>query len=203
MRRVRALLVIAAMLAAASAHYVVRSGDTLSRIARHHGTSPAAIATANDLEDANFIYPGQLLDVPAVSSQQRAASRAEAERLVEAAAGRYGWNPAFVKAVAYLESGFNNRVVSSSGAVGIMQVLPSTGEFVSDQLVGRPLDLSVPADNVEAGVAFLDYLYGLTGGDARLTLAGYYQGLRSVRQHGVYDSTEQYIANVLALKQRF
>jgi N-acetylmuramoyl-L-alanine amidase len=84
-----------------------------------------------------------------------------------------------------------------------MQVMPDTGRFVSHELVGRELDLEDPYDNVVAGIAFLQHLWELTDGDVEQTLAGYYQGLRSVRDHGMYDDTERYIANVLALRDRF
>jgi N-acetylmuramoyl-L-alanine amidase len=43
----------------------------------------------------------------------------------------------------------------------------------------------------------------LPDGDVEQTLAGYYQGLRSVRENGRYASTDRYIANVLALRERF
>jgi N-acetylmuramoyl-L-alanine amidase len=112
-------------------------------------------------------------------------------------------SPAFVKAVAWQESGWNQQVVSSANAIGVMQVLPSTGRFVSSYLVGRTLDLNDPVDNVEAGVAFLRYLYRYTGGDVRMTLAGYYQGLRSVNQNGMYSDTVRYIDNVTALRARY
>ena len=59
------------------------------------------------------------------------------------------------------------------------------------------------ADNVRAGVLFLDELYALTGGDVRMTLAGYFQGLANVRRNGMFNATERYIDNVLALRERF
>jgi N-acetylmuramoyl-L-alanine amidase len=132
-----------------------------------------------------------------------AAARAEAGAIIHRVARANGWSPAFVKALAWQESGWQQDVVSSAGAVGIMQVMPETGEFVSRHLVGRSLDLDDPEDNVVAGVAFLQYLWELTDGDPELTLAGYYQGLRSVREVGMHDHTERYIANVLALRERF
>ena len=67
----------------------------------------------------------------------------------------------------------------------------------------RELDLTDPYDNVTAGVAFLDYLHDVTGGDIRLILGGYYQGLRSIDRNGFYRDTEQYIDNVLALRDRY
>lgn len=81
--------------------------------------------------------------------------------------------------------------------------MPDTGRFVSKHLVGRPLDLRDPTDNVEAGVAFLDYLYRLTGGDTKLTLGGYFQGLASIEQRGMDRATKHYIDLVLTVRKRY
>jgi N-acetylmuramoyl-L-alanine amidase len=155
----------------------------------------------------DLLLAGRRLHVPGGGSTApsvvHAGGRAEVGVLLEQTAARYGLDPAMVKAVAWQESGWKQGVVSPDNAIGIMQVLPSTGRFVGDSLVGRSLDLSNPADNVEAGVAFLAYLRRLTGGDDRTTLAGYYQGLRSLRLNGPYTDTERYIDNVLALRGRF
>ena len=70
-------------------------------------------------------------------------------------------------------------------------------------MVGRRLNLLNTQDNITAGVAFLDYLWRLTDGNVRRTLAGYYQGLQSVSDNGMYPSTKTYIANILALRDRF
>lgn len=182
--------------------YVVRSGDTLSTIAWRFGVSVASVVHANRLGSANLLTRGQRLVIPA-SRPRPAASRAQVETLLEGTAARYGWSPGMVKAVAMVESGWNNSVVSDSGAYGIMQVLPDTGRFVSRHVVGRSLDLRDPADNVEAGVAFLDYLHGLTDGDTRLTLGSYYQGLASIRQHGMFADTNHYIDMILAVRKRY
>jgi hypothetical protein len=53
-------------------------------------------------------------------------------------------------------------------------------------------------------VAFLDYLYGATGGDVRLTLGSYdHQGLSSIRQHGRWTDTTRYVDTVLAVRKRY
>lgn len=194
--------------------HVVAPGEVLSRIAAQYGMSVQALVDANGLSDANYIRVGQRLTIPgsaagpadtagdAPAPAPAAASRDDAERMIEQVAAEYGWNPAWIKALAWQESGFQMSVRSSTGAVGVMQVMPGTGKFVS-RLVGRPLDLHDLRDNVVAGVAFLDYLYGLTGADIDRTLAGYYQGLASVRRNGMYDDTRRYIANIKALKVRF
>jgi soluble lytic murein transglycosylase-like protein len=186
--------------------HAVARGETLSGIALRYRVQAADIAAANDLGDGSLIREGQRLIIPGGALATAAAARAsrdEVRALIERTAGQYGWNPAFVKAIAWQESGWNNQAVSSVGAVGIMQVMPETGRFVSKYLVGRHLDLSDPADNVLAGVAYLEYLHDLTGGDARMILGGYYQGLRSIAENGIYEETVRYADNVLALKGRF
>jgi LysM repeat protein len=198
-----------------SLRYTVARGDTLSRIATRHGVPLQVVVDANGITDPNRILVGQVLLIPldgatatpapapAPSAPSGPLTREEVGDLIVEVATDYGWNPAWVKALAWQESGWQQSVVSHVGAKGIMQVMPGTGDFVSRRLVGRTLDLDSPRDNVTAGVAFLDYLHDLTGGDIEQTLAGYYQGLASVRRNGMYADTERYIANVIALKARF
>jgi LysM repeat protein len=195
-----ALVPLVAAAVTLQASYTVRPGDTLSDLARRHGTTVPELARVNAIPNPDRIHVGQWLALPAT---QAAVGRAEVGSLLDQGARRYGWTPSFVKALAWQESGWQTDVVSDAGAVGVMQVLPSTGRFVSRELVGRDLDLHDPADNIEAGVAFLDYLYRLTDRDTRLTLAGYYQGLASVRRNGAYPETERFIENVLVLRAHF
>ncbi len=194
--------------------YTVRAGDALSRIAARHGVTLAAIEAANGIADPNRIVVGQRLTIPAGAAPAPPTAtpprRPRPPRIgPRSGASSRRWRastagvPAFVKALAWQESGWQMTRVSTTGARGIMQVMPGTGDFVARTLVGRPLDLADARDNITAGVAFLDYLYALTGGDAEATLAGYYQGLASVRRNGIYPSTERYVANVLALRARF
>lgn len=199
--------------------HTVATGEHLSGIAARYGTTVSAIVEANDLGDANAIRAGQRIVVPGASGSTESAptdgpstasapaagptGSAEVGALLEEIASAHGWNPAMVKAIAWQESGWRNDVVSSADARGIMQVLPSTGEWVSTYLSDRPLDLNDPRDNITAGVLFLDYLHDVTGGDVEMILAGYYQGLRSVADNGRYATTDRYIENVLALRARY
>ena len=189
--------------------HVVAPGETLMGISIRYGVTMRRIAAANDITSLNLVYAGQRLRIPSgtatssTTATPSVLSSGDVGVLLEQTAQRYGFKPAFIKAIAYQESGWQQHVRSSAGAVGVMQVLPSTGDFVGRYVVGRSLDLRRAQDNITAGVAFVDYLWQLTGGDVRKTLAGYYQGLASVRQNGMYPSTKQYIANVLALRDRF
>jgi hypothetical protein len=81
--------------------------------------------------------------------------------------------------------------------------MPGTSRWLSQYVVHRPLDIRRAQDNVTAGVALLAVLLRETRGDVRTAVAGYYQGLASVRQRGMYADTKQYVANVLALRNRF
>jgi soluble lytic murein transglycosylase-like protein len=117
-------------------------------------------------------------------------------------AAEYGVPPDLLKALAWFESGWNNELVSSAGAIGIGQVLPITGDFVSEVLIGAPIDLDVPEENVRAATRYLRYLLD-EAGDVRLAIASYYQGLRATRAHGIYASSEFYVDGIMALRDRF
>jgi LysM repeat protein len=121
-------------------------------------------------------------------------------RLVERVAEREGVDPDLALAVSWQEAGWRQHHVSPDAAIGAMQVIPSTGSWISG-VVGRDLDLMRVRDNVTAGVVLLAEL--TEAADRRHAVAGYYQGLAGVRAHGMYDDTRAYVANVLALQRAF
>jgi soluble lytic murein transglycosylase-like protein len=124
-------------------------------------------------------------------------------KLVQSVASLHGVSPSLAAAIAWQESGFNNGMVSSANARGVMQVMPGTWSYVQDNLADRALDPNSATDNVHAGVLYLKRLLADTGGDENAAIAGYYQGLGSVRSRGLFDDTKQYVANVQALRGRF
>jgi LysM repeat protein len=130
-----------------------------------------------------------------------APSKAQMQAKVVATARAIGVDTALAQAVAYQESGFNPSVVSPANAIGTMQVIPSSGVWAS-QLVGRPLNLLNPDDNVVAGVAILRSLVR-TSPDLATAIAGYYQGSASVKRNGMFADTRRYVANVQTLMTRF
>jgi soluble lytic murein transglycosylase-like protein len=95
-------------------------------------------------------------------------------------------------AVAWQESGFNNDLVSSADARGVMQILPGTWQWIQHSLDtgGPPLAPASAVDNVRGGVLMLHSLLNATGGDPAMAAAGYFQGLPSVQQNGMYPETQ-------------
>jgi soluble lytic murein transglycosylase-like protein len=122
-------------------------------------------------------------------------------QLIVRAARRHGVPTSLALALAYQESGFQQRVVSSVDAIGAMQVLPSTGRALA-RLHGRPFDLLKASDNVEAGVLLLRDLLQAAGSVDK-ALAGYYQGLGSLARIGPLPQTKLYVRNVKLLRSRF
>jgi LysM repeat protein len=111
---------------------------------------------------------------------------------------------ALAQAVGWQESGFNNDLVSAADARGVMQILPGTWDWINRTLTaGQPLAPASAASNVRGGVLLLHSLLNATGGDPAMAAAGYYQGLSSVQQHGMYSDTQQYVNNVLSLERQF
>lgn len=134
-------------------------------------------------------------------SRRSLPSQSQMRDLIAARARANGVDPALALAVSYQESGWNMHVVSVANAVGAMQVIPATTEWISG-VVGRRLDPLDPHDNATTGVVLLKIL-GQTAGSDRQAVAGYYQGLRSVRERGMFPDTRRYVDNVMALRARF
>jgi LysM repeat protein len=128
-------------------------------------------------------------------------SQAGMRDIIVAKARANGVDPALALAVSYQESGWNMHAVSVANAVGAMQVIPATSDWISG-VVGRRLDPTSPSDNATTGVVLLKILTRAASSE-RQAVAAYYQGLRSVRANGMFADTRRYVANVMALKARF
>jgi soluble lytic murein transglycosylase-like protein len=214
----------------AAGSYVVQPGDTLSAIAARAGVSVASLAAANGLDLNGVLVAGSALrlsgsastvyvstsSAPAVSQPVGAAAQGSVadppyptpERLSASQIGQVaaanGVSPSLAAAVAWQESGFNNNLVSSADARGIMQILPGTWQYIENSLnAGTPLAPASAFDNVRGGALLLRSLLNSTGGNSSLAAAGYYQGLPSVQRYGVYPETQRYVNSVMALRQQF
>ena len=123
-------------------------------------------------------------------------TREQVRQLVVATAKHYGVPPNLALAIAWQESGWQQRRISSAGAIGVMQVMPGTGRWM-ELYVGRSLRLRDSHDNVLAGVRTLKVLLDSTSRNKR-AVAAYYQGLGAVRSRGLFDDTKRYVAAVRA-----
>jgi soluble lytic murein transglycosylase-like protein len=201
--------------------YTVRWGDTLSGLAASARVPVSSIAAMNGLDPSRPLLAGTVIKLPAgAPAPPRASQPAPAATVVPAAgpqptpgrvgaadvqriAAEHGVSPSLAAAIAWQESGFNNAMVSSANARGVMQVMPGTWDWIQQNLAHGPLDPASPTDNVHAGVMYLQHLLDQTGGDESTAIAGYYQGLGAVRSRGLFDDTKQYVNNVQALRGRF
>lgn len=192
--------------------YTIVAGDSISVVAKAIGSSTGELMELNNLDDANLIRVGQVLQLPAGSSlaaldptasyrQLPSGLTSKPERLVmipsfERWSARYGIDPALLMAVAYRESGWQTDVVSSSGAVGVGQIMPKTGEWIASDLIGEPgLDRWNADDNIRMSARYLSWLQGYMN-DPDLAIAAYYQGPGAVQAVGLYDDTIEYVENV-------
>jgi soluble lytic murein transglycosylase-like protein len=206
-----ALAPLAALVPVAGA-YVVRPGDTLWGLSGRYQVPVSALADANHLRNPNRLLAGAKLVVPprpaAVSSRLPARLVRQPDKLAlrprfSQWAHAYGVPTDLLEALTWWESGWQNDVVSSTGAVGIGQLMPATVDFVRNQLLHARLDPTRPDDNIRMSARFLRHLLDQTGGRADTAVAAYYQGLKSVTAGHLLDETRRYVAGVTALRGRF
>ena len=135
----------------------------------------------------------------AILAGRSVPSRSETKALIIRIARQQGVDTRLALAIAYQESGWNQRAVSPANAIGVMQVIPSGGQWASG-LVGRRLDLLRTTDNITAGVVMLRAL-GRSTDTMEKAVAAYYQGLGALQKHGMYSDTKLYVRNVMLLRK--
>jgi len=126
----------------------------------------------------------------------RAFTQQDIDAAIDEAAARHHVDPSLVRSVVKVESNFNPNAVSRKGAMGLMQLMPSTARSLN---VANPFD---PAQNVDAGVRHLRKLLDSYGGNVRLTLAAYNAGAGAVaRSAGVphFRETQDYVRRITNL----
>jgi len=122
------------------------------------------------------------------------------DRLIRRTAAIHKVDPALIKAVMHVESGFNPHAVSDKGAQGLMQLMPETAQRYGAE------DLFDPAQNVRAGALYLKDLQKMFKNNMRLVLAAYNAGENAVlRYNGVppYDETRDYVRKVMHMHKEY
>jgi LysM repeat protein len=201
--------------------YTVRPGDSLSAIAAQAGVSMQQLAWMNGLNPDHYLLAGTVLKLPTGASAPANPNPAPAQTIIPAAApnptnervtsaqiaqvaAEHGVPASMASAIGWQESGFNNAMVSSANARGVMQIMPGTWDWVNKSLAGgNPLNPNSAIDNVRGGVLYLRQLLNDFGGDQNSAIAAYYQGEGAVKSRGLYPETQAYVNSVNALRTRF
>jgi len=136
--------------------------------------------------------PGIVATTPLAS-----ANGEDYEPFVQEHARRQSLRPELVRAVIQVESGFNPRARSPRGAMGLMQLMPTTARELGVR------DAYDPEDNIRAGCAYLRRLIDRYDGNEELALAAYNAGAQAVDRHGgrvpPYRETRDYVKKVGAI----
>lgn len=120
--------------------------------------------------------------------------------LIKSIAEAHGVRPELVLAVIRVESGFNPKAVSRSGARGLMQLMPV---HIQNNGISDPFD---PRQNITAGTRYLSRLLRRYKGDLNLCLAAYNAGPAAVDHYrGIppYPETRKYVQKVLSSYRQY
>lgn len=191
-----ALAGLLAMTAAPVAHAQVYAVlDAHGRLQVASEPSPGALA----FDPHRRLPPPKAAAPPATQAAGRAPLQPPAQwrALLQQVSREQGVELSLLHAVIQVESGYNPRARSPAGALGMMQVIPSTGKRFG------ATDLYDPLQNLRAGATYLAWLQQRFNGDLRLILAAYNAGEGAVQRHGQrvppYSETQQYVQRVSAL----
>jgi soluble lytic murein transglycosylase-like protein len=136
---------------------------------------------------------------PAGSAQLNGSGATQYDSLIQAAAQKYGVDPALLKGLIKQESDFNPSAGSSAGAQGLCQLMPGTARSLGT----NPLD---PAQSIDAGAKYLRQQLDTFGGDPRKALAAYNAGPGAVQRYGgvpPYAETQNYVQKVMAYADQY
>jgi soluble lytic murein transglycosylase-like protein len=156
-------------------------------------TTPGVNTTAGPSAYAPLPVAG-----PSVSAGEPGAESSSSSSVYDAAvtqaAERYGIEPALLHGLIQQESGFDPNARSSSGALGLTQLMPGTASSLG---VSDPLD---PVQSIEGGARYLSEMLNRFGGNTADALAAYNAGPGAVSQYGgvpPYAETQAYVSKVL------
>jgi len=116
------------------------------------------------------------------------------EPVITSAGERFAVDPDLVRAIIRAESNFNHRAVSPKGAMGLMQLMPSTAK---EMAVANPFD---PVENIHAGVRYLGQLLQLLKQNLPLALAAYNAGPKRIIDRNeipAIEETRNYVQRVM------
>jgi hypothetical protein len=159
----------------------------------------AADGVAGSRTFAAFHRPAPTAVKPVLVKAITTTPAGRVRALLDYWAVEYAVDRNLVRAVAWMESGYQTDLTSSAGAWGVMQILPVTWSYVETVLLGAKVPRTA-SGNIRIGVAYLRQLLREFGGNERRALAAWYQGPASVRKKGILRESKIFVRNVLALK---
>lgn len=174
-------------------------------------------ATAENSESKIYLYKepitGRVVvyeDVAKTDNTEKTTSSQKAVETVDSmkktkydtyfkeAAKKYNVSESLLKAIAKAESNFNPNDVSSSGAMGIMQLMPETAKSLGVK------DAFDPEQNIMGGAKCISQKLKEFNGDVSLALAAYNAGSGAVKRNGGVPSyCKSYVSKVLSYKSAF
>jgi soluble lytic murein transglycosylase-like protein len=108
----------------------------------------------------------------------------EINNVIEQAAQKYGIDGEFIKAIVKQESSYNPDAVSKAGAIGLMQLMPTTAQSLG---VKNPFDV---LENIDGGTKYIKKLVDSFGGNKELALSAYNGGIGRMNKRGVDTTAE-------------
>lgn len=127
-----------------------------------------------------------------------AMKKTKYDSIFKKAAKKYGVSESLLKAVAKAESNFNPNDVSSAGAIGVMQLMPSTAKELG---VTNPYDAE---QNIMGGAKLIAAHLKKFNGNVKLALAAYNAGSGTVKKYGGVPSfCKTYVNRVLSYKKAY
>jgi N-acetylmuramoyl-L-alanine amidase len=201
--------------------HVVQPGEHLIVIAERYGTTVEALSALNGIANPSMLYVGTALRLPGAADAEGAIppftvsdnvpaalvaqmnERSAVRELIAAEAVREGVPVPLALALSWHESGWQQSVVSSAGAVGVMQLMPETSQWIGEVMLGEAVAPDDLASNVRAGVVLLGHYLDRYDADHDLALAAYYQGQAATDEWGIFDETRPYLASIRAFERAF
>lgn len=132
-----------------------------------------------------------------ISVNRTSSSRSSSnyDQIISNKSSKYSVEPSLIKAIITVESNWQKNAVSNKGAMGLMQLMPSTAK---DMGVANPFD---PDENIDGGTRYLRFLLDRFN-DVPMAVAAYNAGPGSVANYGgipAFPETEDYVKKVLSI----
>lgn len=167
-----------------------KEGDT-QKVVQKSVDLPQKVAQKNVVKTSDYS--------PKTVQNKANTSSYNTDEIVHRYCKTYGVEPHLVKAIIHVESKGKHEVKSSSGAIGIMQLTPSTAKSLGVNPYSKE-------DNIHGGIKYISYLHKKFDGDIVKIIASYNAGEGAVKKYnGVppYKETHKYVKSVLQKREEY